>query len=166
MKKFFIISILSAGMGLGLQQQTAIAADVPLVATSGAVVGTHPTEEKYDKIMTVYANNLKAAFAQKDDAKTIAMINKTTDAFIADMAKLKPELESWVKGMSEQDKEDLKVRSEKKPYIKSMMEIMFDMNIAKRIEANPELQKAMEDSNKRMEALGFEGEGSTEDSGM
>ncbi len=163
MKKFFIISILSAGMGLGLQQQAAVAANVTMAEASVAIAGTHPTEEKYDKIMTVYANNFKAAFAQKDDAQTISMINKTTDSFIADMEKLKPELETWIKGMSEQDKEDLKARSENKPYIKSIIEIMFDINIAKRIEANPALKKAMEDSNARMEALGF-GSSETTDS--
>ncbi|MEJ8803749.1 hypothetical protein [Pontibacter sp. H249] len=162
MKKLLIGCILSAGMGLGAAlQQPAVAAVSPtaLVAASN----THPTEAKYDKIMEKYANGLKAAFAEKDDKKTIAMVNKLNDEMITSFEKIKPELERWIKGMSEKDKEGLEQRAGNKSYFKTIFEIMFDPEVGKRVENNPALKAALESSDKRMKALGFDSDDSEEE---
>ncbi|MFD2246893.1 hypothetical protein [Pontibacter ruber] len=156
MKKFLIVSILSAGMGLGLMQQPTVAAPLKTTITT-AVANVHPTEAKYDKIMEKYANGLKGAFAEKDDKKTVAMVNKINDELVVEIGKIKPELERWVKGLTEQDKEALEQRMGNKAYLKTIFEIMFDPEIGKRIEQNPELKKAIEAGSQRMQALGFEG---------
>ncbi|MBJ6117767.1 hypothetical protein JAO76_06175 [Pontibacter sp. BT310] len=160
MKCVFISCLLSAGLCFGLLQAVA-AAPFP-VTTTIAGLEVHPAEAKYDKLMGNYANGLKAAFAEKDDKKTIAMVNKLNDELYTELEKIKPELERWVKGMTEADKEAFKQRAESKPYLKTIFEIMFNPEIGKRVENNPELKAAMDAGNKRVESLGFEDEGSNE----
>ena len=157
MKKNLIVCVLSAGMGLGIVQQPAVAVPASAASTS-PVTNVHPTEAKYDKIMEKYVAGLKAAFAEKDDKKTIAVVNKINDELVLEIGKIKPELERWIKGLTEKDKEALEQRMGQKAYLKTIFEIMFDPEVGKRIEANPELKKAMEAGNERMQALGFEDE--------
>lgn len=159
MKKVFVSFLLSAGLCLG-HLQVVVAA--PVLVTI-ARLDIHPTEAKYDKLMEKYATGLKAAFAEKDDTKTIAMVNKLNNELYTEMEKIKPELESWVKGMTEADKEAFEQRAESKPYLKTMLEIMFNPEVGKRIENNPKLKAAMEAGNKRMESLGFEDEDDSEE---
>ncbi|WP_162428267.1 hypothetical protein [Pontibacter pudoricolor] len=161
MKCVFVSCLLSAGLCLGLLQ---VAAAVPFSGTiTIAALDVHPTEAKYDKLMEKYANGLKAAFAEKDDKKTIAMVNKLNNDLVTELEKIKPELERWIKGMTEADKEAFEQRAGSKPYLKTIFEIMFDPEIGKRVEKNPELKAAMDAGNKRVESLGFEDEESQEE---
>ena len=162
MKRFLIVCAISAGMGFGLTPQHSVAAPT-VPAAVVAVTNIHPTEAKYDKIMEKYATGLKAAFAEKDDKKTIAMVNKLNDEMVSSFEKLKPELERWIKGMSEKDKEELEQRAGSKPYFKTIFEVMFDPEIGKRIENNAELKAALESSDKRMKALGFNNDDAEEE---
>ncbi|NDK56882.1 hypothetical protein [Pontibacter fetidus] len=129
-------------------------------------VGVHPTEAKYDKIMEKYATGLKAAFAEKDDKKTIVMVNKLNDDMVTSLQQLKPELEKWIKGMTEADKEAFEERAGSKPYLKTIFEIMFNPEIGKRIEQNPDLKKALDSGNARMKELGFDDEESNLEEGQ
>ena len=156
MKKFLIVS---AGLALGsillLQQATAV--PVPSIS-SVAVINTHPTEAKYDKAMDKYAVGLKAALNEKDDKKAVALINKINNDLVADLEKIKPELERWLKGMTDQDKEALEERMGGKTYFKTIFELMFDPAVGARIEKSPELKQALEAGNAKMKSLGFESE--------
>ena len=153
MKKFIFVSILSAGMGLGLSQQPSMAAPVSRLEAAVSIANEHPTEAKYDKIMGKYAAGLKVAFAEKDDKKTIALISKMNNELIAELEKIKPELERWIKGMTKKDKEAFEQRLGEKAYMKTVFEIMFDPAIGARIEKNPELKQVLEAGNKRMESI-------------
>jgi hypothetical protein len=157
MKKFLILIFLSVGAML----QTAVANPV-LVVTSIDLPDVHPAEAKYDKLMNNYANGLKAAFTEKDDKKTIVMVNKLNDELVTGFEAIKPEIESWIKGMSEADKEAFEKRAENKPYLKTIFQIMFDPEIGKRIEQNPQLKAALDKGGERMKALEFEN-GESED---
>lgn len=162
MRKILFISAPGAGMGLGFLQQTAVAAPLQLITTV-TVGNEHPTEAKYDRIMSKYATGIKAAFAEKDDKKTIAMINKLNDELVVEVEKIKPELESWVKGLTEKDKEEMEQRMANKTYLKTIFEVMFDPEVGKRIEQNPELKKAVELGNKRFESFSAGEEDSEEE---
>ncbi|WP_299817872.1 hypothetical protein [uncultured Pontibacter sp.] len=161
MKKKLILYLLSAGMGLGVMLQQPVAASV--LQTVASAANTHPTEAKYDKIMQKYANGLKAAFAEKDDKKTVTMVHKLNDEMVTALQGIKPELERWIKGMTEKDKEAFEQRAETKPYLKTILEIMFNPEIGKRIENNPELKAALESSDKRMKEMGFESDDADEE---
>lgn len=151
MVKLVVISALCVGIHLGtvLPQKA--------FAVANVIVGAdvHPTEAKYDKLMTKYANGLKVALAEKDDKKTIAMVKKLNDEFIVGIEKIKPELESWIKNMTEKDKEAFEARAGEKEYLKTMFTIMFDPEIVKRINGNPELKLALESLEERTNALGL-----------
>lgn len=162
MKKITLVFFLSAGMGLGMLQYTAVAGPAQVTAAVSSI-SKHPTEEKYDRIMEKYAVGLKTAFAEKDDKKAIVIINKTTNEFITEIEKIKPELERWVKGLTEKDKEELEKRAGEKAYLKTIFEIMFDPEVGKRLEQNPELKKALDAGNERMQALGFEDDSTEEE---
>lgn len=155
MKNCFVICLFVLSLSIGLVQSPVVAAP----ETKSIVrTGVHPTEAKYDKIMEKYATGLKAAFAEKDDKKTIVMVNKLNDDMVTSLEQIKPELEKWVKGMTEADKDAFAQRAESKPYLKTIFEIMFNPEIGKRIEQNPELKKAIDSGNARINALGFDEE--------
>ncbi|MBB6609773.1 hypothetical protein H7F15_01870 [Pontibacter sp. Tf4] len=159
MKNLLLICLCLAGISwLQIPAVAAPALDVLHVAKADV----HPAEAKYDKIMEKYVNGLKAAFAEKDDKKTIVMVRKLNDEMVSSFEKIKPEIESWIKGMTEADKEAFSKRAENKPYLKTIFTIMFDPEIGKRIEQNPELKAALDEGNARMKALGFEGEAEEE----
>lgn len=155
MKKVFLAGLLLACIGFSA---TSFANKVRPLFKTIVAANENPVEAKYHKIMENYANGLKAAFAEKDDKKTIAMVSKLNDEMIAGMEKIKPELERWIKGMSEAEKEAFGKRAESKPYLKTIFTIMFDPEIGKRIEQNPELKRVLEEGNQRMKNLGFDEE--------
>ncbi|MBC5993914.1 hypothetical protein [Pontibacter cellulosilyticus] len=163
MKKILIVSVLSASMGLGLSQQPSVAAPVSPLIADVSTANVHPTEAKYDKIMAKYATGIKAAFAEKDDKKTVALVNKMNNELVSELEKIKPELERWMKGMTEKDKEGFEQRMGEKAYFKTIFEIMFDPAVGARIEKNPELKQALEAGNQKMEGLGFKDEDSEEE---
>ena len=154
MKKFLFLIFLIVGGVL----QAAVANPVSIV-----LADVHPAEAKYDKLMSRYVTGLKAAFTEKDDKKTIVMVQKLNDDLVKGFESIKPEIESWIKGMTEADKEAFEKRAESKPYIKTIFQIMFDPEVGKRIEQNPQLKAALDEGNKRMKALGFEEEETEED---
>lgn len=160
MKNYRFTILLALGLSIGAAQLAVVAApEIKSIVRAGV----HPTEAKYDKIMEKYATGLKAAFAEKDDKKTIVMVNKLNDDMVTSLEQIKPELEKWVKGMTEADKDAFAQRAESKPYLKTIFEIMFNPEIGKRIEQNPELKKALDSGNARMKALGFDEDEDTEE---
>ena len=147
MKRAFLLA-------LGFAALTAVspAATATLPANTERMLqtGIHPAEAKYDRLMASHIAQFKAAFAEPNDQKTMAMITKATDQAIAEMDRLFPEFERWVKGMSEADKEAFQKRAEKKPYIADMMKLMFDPKMMERLQKNPALQAHLEAQSKRM----------------
>jgi len=118
-----------------------------------------PTEAKLDRLMERYVNSLKAAFAEQDDAKTVSMINQAADELVPALEKLKPEIERWAETMTAQERTAYRLRADEKPYLKTMMELMLDPNLTKRLERSPAIQQALENAGKRTEALEIEGLG-------
>ena len=154
-KKLIICAAIAFGMSLPLKHT--FATPTPHVA-SAPTTDIHPTEAKYDKVMEKYALGMKAAFAEKDDKKTIAMATNLLNGLVAELEKMRPELELWFKGMNEKEKEALEQRIGGKAYMKTIFEILLDPAIGTRIEKNPELKKALEDGSRKMDALKFNDE--------
>ncbi len=151
MVKLFVMCVLSIGVYLSAgQPQKAFA-----VANVIVVADVHPAEAKYDKIMNRYADGLIKAFSEKDDNKTILILQELNDEMVAEIVKIEPELKQWINGMSEEELEAVKNRIVNKPYMKAIFGFMFNPEISKRIESNPKLKEALEDGDKRMKELSF-----------
>lgn len=113
-------------------------------------------EARWDKLMTNYTNKLKAAFAEKDDTKTIKMIYSIRDEFQKETQPLVPELKNWINSLSEPELMELQKRLEDKPYRAEMYEILFNDAVTNRIMANPELKQAIEDLHEGTKVLASE----------
>ena len=107
--------------------------------------------------MEGYINKLQAAFAEQDDVKTIAMIQAAVDELVPKLEEMRPEIESWARSMSEQDKQAYRERARSKPYVKTMLELVYNPDFARRMESNPALQQAMQDASARTQALNIKG---------
>ncbi|WP_210462900.1 hypothetical protein [Rufibacter roseolus] len=122
-----------------------------LLLLTAQAAGISPTELKMDKILNTYATRMKAAFLEKNDEKTIALIKTASDEAGAEMHKLKPELEKWAqehKNLKGAEKEAFEKRFQSKPYFKTIFEVMLDPAVAKRLQANPALDQAIKEGNK------------------
>ncbi|KAA3440237.1 hypothetical protein [Rufibacter hautae] len=122
-----------------------------LFMLTAQAAGISPTEQKLDKILNTYATKMKAAFLEKNDQKTIALIKSASDEAGAEMHKLKPELEKWAqdhKGLKGAEKEAFEKRFQAKPYFKTIFEVMLNPAVAQRLQANPALDKAIKEGNK------------------
>ncbi len=100
-------------------------------------------EAEFDQFMTDYVARLKAVKEERDDTKAVKLLNSMVAEFRPRAEKLKPLLENWKKSLSAAEQEALEKRMEKKPYVAELLKIGFDMEFAKRIEANPAMKKAM-----------------------
>jgi len=118
--------------------------------SSGSVFGKS-TEEKLDEFMIGYVSDLKAAMAEPDDKKTIAMIEEMKEKYTPIAVKLKPEIEAWEKSMSDAEQAAFEKRAEQKSYFKDLFSVGFSS--MERINKNPELEKAMADLNSSIDLV-------------
>jgi hypothetical protein len=100
-------------------------------------------EAEFDRFMTDYVARLKAVKEERDDKKAVQLLNSMVTEFRPRAEKLKPMLEHWKSSLSAAEQAALEKRMEKKPYVAELLKIGFDMEFAKRIEANPAMKKAM-----------------------
>jgi hypothetical protein len=100
-------------------------------------------EVQMDQLMTDYVKLLKSTFAEKDDSKSVSMLKSAAPGLRLRFDKLKPELEKWIKSMTDEQQDQFKARLQTKPYIINIFLLMNDESIANRVEKNPELQKAL-----------------------
>lgn len=117
-----------------------------------------PTELKMDHLMAAYVTNLQQAFQEKEDQKTIALLQHGLRQLEKELNHLKPELDQWnaaIKAMDKDEKEALTNRMQAKPYFKTAFELIMQPAVMQRVHANALLAKALRDGSGLLPTISF-----------
>lgn len=116
-------------------------------AKVSAVSAVHPTEQKVYDLSSAFMEKIEAAIAEPDDNKAIAMLNNIEDEMAPQTTALKTELESWLKSLSESEKDAFGERLFTQPVTQTVYKMMGDPKLAERVKKNSTLREAFENAN-------------------
>ncbi|WP_224994419.1 hypothetical protein [Cesiribacter sp. SM1] len=101
-------------------------------------------EAKKDQLLEKRYATCLLALREKDDAKTLTMLQAMAEEYIAEMEKFKPAYEKWYRSLSLEESTELLEQINNKKWILLMQELQFDEEIFKRFIKNPELKQEYE----------------------
>jgi hypothetical protein len=102
------------------------------------------TEAKYDRMMRIFINRLKMAFAETDDAKTVAILSQYAPQFHQQTEGLKQELAASVKQLSKEETAALYKRLTERSRNAELIALIFDERITSRVAKNQEIKQLLE----------------------
>ncbi|GAB3168528.1 hypothetical protein [Telluribacter humicola] len=101
-------------------------------------------ETRRDRLMEKRYSHALAALREKNDNKTIMLLERMKQEFTRGMQKLKPDYQVWYRSLSSEQKRQLLYQSGTKRWLQLMQEIQFDAYIQHRLGENAKLRLAYE----------------------
>jgi hypothetical protein len=126
-------------------------APTALSETSSSTVATtstaHSTEQKLYDLSSAFIDKIEAAIAEQDDNKAIAMLNHIEKDMEPRTNALRPEIESWVKSLSEPERKAFGERLFTQPSTVKAYKMMGDPKLNERLQKNAMFREAFEKAN-------------------
>ncbi len=101
-------------------------------------------EQKVDTLLQEYVNKLISIKNIRDEQKAMEAMQHARQVFMQRATELKPQLEAWMYGLSEQEALQFKEKLMLKPYFKSINDTVLSYKLSSKFESNPQYIQSLE----------------------